>query len=253
MQPNQCPNAELPGLLIPFDTDTFGPMGVDRVHEIASYVACIVVVRDHGRPAAWRSALCAEIIDAIDIRTTTPSSRTSPTSASQDLSAALPSSRCLVGLKDAADIKNPWPPEVSGWHLSASAMNQLMDSPTANAPGWSATSQLARHDTTIIGASCHSRLELRQAKQLGATYATLSPFFPSLSKPGYAPSLSLAELGELIAEADIPIFALGGVTSNNSGSCFQLGAYGVSAVGALSSALSPGEVAHDLVANSTLP
>jgi thiamine-phosphate pyrophosphorylase len=60
--------------------------------------------------------------------------------------------------------------------------------------------------TALIGQSCHSRAEILAAATAGVDYVTLSPVFPSASKPGY-PALAKID----IAGLDIPVLALGGI------------------------------------------
>lgn len=59
----------------------------------------------------------------------------------------------------------------------------------------------------LIGKSCHDAAEIAAAA--GADYVTLSPFFPSASKPRYSPG---ADLPAIAAKAPLPVLALGGVT-----------------------------------------
>jgi thiamine monophosphate synthase len=53
----------------------------------------------------------------------------------------------------------------------------------------------------LVGRSCHNARELVAAAAGGASYATISPVFPSKSKPGYGPPLGLSGLASLCAEA----------------------------------------------------
>ena len=47
----------------------------------------------------------------------------------------------------------------------------------------------------------------------GADYVTLSPFFPTASKPGYYPTLDRTALNAIAADSILPVLALGGITS----------------------------------------
>jgi len=62
----------------------------------------------------------------------------------------------------------------------------------------------------LLGKSCHDAGEIAAAGNDGADYATLSPFFPTASKPGYG---SGADLRAIAAEAALPLLALGGITT----------------------------------------
>jgi len=64
----------------------------------------------------------------------------------------------------------------------------------------------------LLGKSCHAQADVAAATKDGADYVTLSPFFATASKPGYRPSLDLAALNRIVAEAALPVLALGGVT-----------------------------------------
>jgi len=79
----------------------------------------------------------------------------------------------------------------------------------------------------LIGISCHHPGELKAAAAAGADYATLSPIFPSASKPGYGPALGPAAL----ADAPLPVLALGGVGPDNLAACRKAGAAGAALMG----------------------
>jgi thiamine monophosphate synthase len=94
-----------------------------------------------------------------------------------------------------------------------------------------------------LGRSCHSRAEVRRAAAEGATYATLSPYAVSRSKPGYGPPLP----AEVFADHPIPVFALGGVDPSNAPQARAAGAHGVAVMGAVMRAEDPGTVVHALI------
>ena len=82
----------------------------------------------------------------------------------------------------------------------------------------------------LIGISAH---DLGEAEAAGgdADYLTLSPIFPSASKPGYGPALGLDGLRAVARRIERPIIALGGVTAGNAAACLQAGASGVAVMG----------------------
>jgi thiamine-phosphate pyrophosphorylase len=98
-----------------------------------------------------------------------------------------------------------------------------------------------------IGVSAHSVADVRLAKENGADYVSLSPIFPTESKPGYGPPLGLETIREA-AEIGIPIFALGGVTPRSGFSCVEAGAYGFAVMGTVMRAPQPGKVIRDYAA-----
>ncbi|MDE7407105.1 MAG: thiamine phosphate synthase [Muribaculaceae bacterium] len=61
-----------------------------------------------------------------------------------------------------------------------------------------------------ISRSCHAVDEASQLPAGSLDYITLSPVYPSISKPGYAPAANL--LAGCAAITHIPVIALGGVT-----------------------------------------
>jgi thiamine-phosphate pyrophosphorylase len=81
----------------------------------------------------------------------------------------------------------------------------------------------------VVGRSCHSDQELSMARAEGCQWATLSPIYPSASKPGYGPALGPAAL----AGAPLPTWALGGVDAENAAQCLESGATGVAILGAV--------------------
>jgi len=80
-----------------------------------------------------------------------------------------------------------------------------------------------------VGRSCHSDQELSRASAQDCQWATLSPIYPSPSKPGYGPPLGPAAL----AGAPLPTWALGGVDAENAAECLESGAAGVAVLGAV--------------------
>jgi thiamine-phosphate pyrophosphorylase len=86
-----------------------------------------------------------------------------------------------------------------------------------------------------VGRSCHDAAELRDAAAQGATYATLSPIFPTASKPGHGPALGPSAL----ADSPLPVLALGGVEPGNAAACLAAGAAGVAVMGGVMAADDP--------------
>ena len=91
----------------------------------------------------------------------------------------------------------------------------------------------------LVGISAHSPGEVAALFAAGADYVTLSPIFPSPSKPGYGPVLGLATLAAAAAVAPGPVIALGGIAAGNAASCLAAGAQGVAAMGGIMAAADP--------------
>jgi thiamine-phosphate pyrophosphorylase len=97
------------------------------------------------------------------------------------------------------------------------------------------------------GRFCHSLEELAAAEADGAQYATLSPIFPTRSKPGYGPPLGLAALTRLCVAVSIPVYALGGIdTPQRVRACLAEGASGVAVMGAVMRAADPARTVKEL-------
>ncbi|HET9058425.1 MAG TPA: thiamine phosphate synthase [Acidimicrobiales bacterium] len=87
----------------------------------------------------------------------------------------------------------------------------------------------------LLGRSCHSAGDVAAAAAQGCQYATLSPIFPSTSKPGYGPALGPGAL----RGHSLPVWALGGVGPTNAGACLEAGASGVAVMGLVMRAEDP--------------
>lgn len=82
----------------------------------------------------------------------------------------------------------------------------------------------------LVGVSAHSVEDVRDARDAGADYATVSPIFASASKPSYGPELGTDALRDA-ATFGLPVVALGGVTPDTSGACLDAGASAVAMMG----------------------
>ena len=82
----------------------------------------------------------------------------------------------------------------------------------------------------LIGVSAHGVSDVAAAAAAGADYATLSPIFPTASKPGYGPALGVAALAQA-APHGLPLLALGGITAERADECLRAGASGVAVMG----------------------
>ena len=82
----------------------------------------------------------------------------------------------------------------------------------------------------LIGASCHSGDEVRQAEAEGADFTVFGPVFETASKWQYGPSQGLEALGEACRRVKIPVLALGGVQLENAPQCLGRGAAGMAGI-----------------------
>ncbi|WP_239098239.1 thiamine phosphate synthase [Micromonospora qiuiae] len=100
-------------------------------------------------------------------------------------------------------------------------------------------------DADLIGRSCHDEAELRQLST--EDYVTLSPVYPTRTKPGYGPPLLPGGLADLIRLSPVPAIALGGIeTPAQVRACVEAGAAGVAVLGAIMRAPDPQHTAAAL-------
>ncbi|KQP42805.1 thiamine monophosphate synthase [Methylobacterium sp. Leaf104] len=103
-------------------------------------------------------------------------------------------------------------------------------------PGGTNAAELAKARRRLpdgwIGVSAHAPDEVAMAARAGADYATLSPIFPTPSKPGYGPALG-PEAIRIATGFGMPVIALGGITVDRVEACRSAGAAGVAVMGAL--------------------
>ncbi len=99
----------------------------------------------------------------------------------------------------------------------------------------------------LIGVSCHSIEQARQAVLDGANYLGVGPTFPSATKHFDAfPGVEL--LKQVASEIRLPAFAIGGITIANVRQVREAGFAGIAVSSAVTSAPSPAAAAQELLA-----
>ncbi|MER7165859.1 thiamine phosphate synthase [Micromonospora sp. NPDC000207] len=102
----------------------------------------------------------------------------------------------------------------------------------------------------LVGRSCHDAAEL--ARLTTEDYVTLSPVWPTDTKPGHGPPLHPDGLARLVGRSPVPVLALGGVTTpGRVSAAVAAGAAGVAVLGAIMRAGDPAETATALTAAFT--
>ena len=100
-----------------------------------------------------------------------------------------------------------------GVHLSARQLMTLHERPAL----------------ALVAASCHDRKELEHAASLGLDFVVLGPVKPTSTHPGQA-GMGWEAFGKLSAGLPLPVYALGGMTAEDSATAEAHGAQGIAAI-----------------------
>ncbi|MDI6098526.1 thiamine phosphate synthase [Actinoplanes sp. NEAU-A12] len=99
----------------------------------------------------------------------------------------------------------------------------------------------------LVGRSWHGTEDLS-----GVDYVTVSPVYPTSSKPGYGPALGVTGAAEM--RAPLPWLALGGIDSAaRAAACVAAGAAGVAVMGAVMRSPDPERTARELASAAPDP
>jgi thiamine-phosphate pyrophosphorylase len=99
----------------------------------------------------------------------------------------------------------------------------------------------------LIGISCHSLEDVREAVDGGLDFVVLGPIYATPSKARYGPPLAPAILREARRICPLPILAIGGITANRVAEVVRAGADGVAAISAVLAAPDPGTAAREIL------
>ena len=82
----------------------------------------------------------------------------------------------------------------------------------------------------LVGVSCHSVEEVRNAERDGADYVHFGPVFETPSKRRFGKPQGLERLREVCEAVRIPVLAVGGIEAGNVEECLRAGAAGVAGI-----------------------
>lgn len=100
------------------------------------------------------------------------------------------------------------------------------------------SSQLFQTDLKIpphflIGASCHTLLELKQAEKIATHFAVLSPIKKTTSHP-FATPLGFEQFKNWVNEINLPVYGLGGLSMKDNPQIWQNGGQGIAGISCFS-------------------
>jgi thiamine-phosphate diphosphorylase len=128
--------------------------------------------------------------------------------------------------KTLADRVRPMLAAVDGWLIVAAPVA----SDHLGAVHLTAAQSMPDPRPAMVGRSCHSQAEVDRAVAERCDYVLVSPIYPTVSKPGYGPSLGTRGLAALVRVGP-PAYALGGVSPETVADCRAAGSYGVAVMG----------------------
>lgn len=80
-----------------------------------------------------------------------------------------------------------------------------------------------------VAASCHNLEELLYAQNIGVDFAVLAPVLPTLTHPD-ATALGWERFSALVAQVNLPVYALGGVSRSDTMLAREAGAQGIAGI-----------------------
>ena len=86
-----------------------------------------------------------------------------------------------------------------------------------------------RPDFRLVGASCHNAAELTRAAELKLDFVVLGPVTQTASHPG-ATTLGWTRFATLIEGYALPVYAIGGLSTDHLKQAWDAGAHGIAAI-----------------------
>ena len=166
---------------------------IAQAAEAARYGVNYIQIREKDLPTAELEKLARAIVE--QVRDVNPSTR------------VLINSRTDIALAAGAD----------GVHLRSSDVSSQDVQKI-----WRAT---GREFMPVIGVSCHTNADVAAAAQAQATFAVFGPVFEKAGS-----SAAGIEALRSACQSELPVLALGGVTTENARLCVQAGAAGIAGI-----------------------
>jgi thiamine-phosphate pyrophosphorylase len=100
----------------------------------------------------------------------------------------------------------------------------------------------------MIGVSTHSLKEVQEAEEQGADFIVFGPVYFTPSKANYGAPQGLMALKEIVEKNSLPVYAIGGLKSENILETKKTGIRGIALISAVVSASDPKTAAERIIA-----
>jgi len=97
----------------------------------------------------------------------------------------------------------------------------------------------------LIGVSTHTPQEIDASE--GADFIIFGPVYYTPSKVAYGEPQGLDRLREAVQQSVAPVFAIGGINAERVAEVFEIGAFGIALISAISAASDPAQAARELL------
>jgi thiamine-phosphate pyrophosphorylase len=104
----------------------------------------------------------------------------------------------------------------------------------------------------VIGVSCHSVEEAREAENAKSDYIFFGPVFKTPSKQAFGAPQGMERLAEVCHAVAVPVIAIGGVDQENAASCIRAGASGIAAIRMFQSSPDPKAIRESVASIQSL-
>jgi thiamine-phosphate pyrophosphorylase len=85
----------------------------------------------------------------------------------------------------------------------------------------------------LIGISTHRPEQVKEASEGGADYLGFGPIYPTGTKVDHEPVVGIDGLRQVRPLTRLPVFAIGGITTDTAAAVFQAGADGIAVISAI--------------------
>lgn len=99
----------------------------------------------------------------------------------------------------------------------------------------------------LIGISCHSLADVREAVDGGVDFVVLGPVYATPSKAAYGPPVTTALIEEARSACPVPLLAIGGIKTARVPAVMAAGADGVAAISAVMAAPDPADATREIL------